>query len=301
MLFHEIYGCYFECVSEIIKEAILGELDENKMYQIVKDSSFKESFLTIIPALQEEKWQLINSSYQTPIKHIPSMPLTQLERQWLKAISLDPKIKLFQLDFSFLDDEDPLFTADDFVIFDQYNDGDPYEDEQYINIFQTLLKAIHTKKYVQVHYLSQKGNEMDIRCVPYKIEYSFKDDKFRVLIEGCHWAKTLNIAGIKQCTLMNETSQYHKTLKKTKYIILELIDERNALERAMLHFAHFQKEAISLDHQKYQLKLYYDENDETELVIRVLSFGPFIKVTYPTSFIKLIQERLIRQKSCGLH
>ena len=42
----------------------------------------------------------------------------------------------------------------------------------------------------------------------------------------------------------------------------------------------------------------YEKEDETELVIRVLSFGPMIKVTAPQSFAELIKQRLIAQKSC---
>ena len=43
-----------------------------------------------------------------------------------------------------------------------------------------------------------------------------------------------------------------------------------------------------------------DKDDETEMVIRILSFGPMIKVTAPQHFVELIKQRLIRQKSCGL-
>lgn len=39
---------------------------------------------------------------------------------------------------------------------------------------------------------------------------------------------------------------------------------------------------------------------ETEIVIRILSFGPMIKVVAPAHFENLIKERLIKQKSCGL-
>ena len=48
------------------------------------------------------------------------------------------------------------------------------------------------------------------------------------------------------------------------------------------------------------LEILYDAEDETEIVIRVLSFGPLIKVVGPQSFAALITERLKMQKSCGL-
>ena len=68
----------------------------------------------------------------------------------------------------------------------------------------------------------------------------------------------------------------------------------------MLHFAHFKKEAERLSEHKYRIKIYYERDDETELLIRVLSFGPFVKVTEPEHFVGLIKKRLLMQKSCDL-
>ena len=45
----------------------------------------------------------------------------------------------------------------------------------------------------------------------------------------------------------------------------------------------------------YRLTLSYDSYDETELVIRVLSFGPMVKVLEPESFRERIRERIAGQ------
>lgn len=68
----------------------------------------------------------------------------------------------------------------------------------------------------------------------------------------------------------------------------------------MLHFVHFDKEVEKLGDNKYRVKINYQKADETELVIRVLSFGPMIKVIEPRDFVNLIKERLSMQKSCGI-
>ena len=68
----------------------------------------------------------------------------------------------------------------------------------------------------------------------------------------------------------------------------------------MLHFAHFEKRVERMEDDRYVLHLKYYGNDEAELVIRVLSFGPFVKVLAPKSFEDLIKNRLILQKSCEL-
>ena len=83
-------------------------------------------------------------------------------------------------------------------------------------------------------------------------------------------------------------------------VTLAVTDERNALQRVLLHFSHFEKEAERIDEKHYRVKIKYDKDDETELVIRILSFGPLVKVTEPYSFADLIRKRLIMQKSCGL-
>ena len=43
----------------------------------------------------------------------------------------------------------------------------------------------------------------------------------------------------------------------------------------------------------------YDKDDETEMVIRILSFGPMIKVVQPEHFINLIQRAFKKTKKLG--
>jgi len=74
-----------------------------------------------------------------------------------------------------------------------------------------------------------------------------------------------------------------------------LTDTRNALERVLLHFSHLQKETERLDDIHYRVTLYYDKQDETEMVIRVLSFGSMVQVTEPEHFVALLRQRIERQ------
>ncbi|MBQ1230661.1 MAG: WYL domain-containing protein, partial [Clostridia bacterium] len=73
-------------------------------------------------------------------------------------------------------------------------------------------------------------------------------------------------------------------------------DERNALERAMLHFSHLNKETERIGENLYKLTVFYEREDETELLIRVLSFGPVLKVVFPDDFRKKLVHRLEKQK-----
>ena len=75
----------------------------------------------------------------------------------------------------------------------------------------------------------------------------------------------------------------------------ELEDRRNALERVLLHFSHLEKETKRLDDRRYRVTLKYDGQDETEMVIRLLSFGSAIRVVEPERMICLLRERIEKQ------
>ena len=63
----------------------------------------------------------------------------------------------------------------------------------------------------------------------------------------------------------------------------------------MIHFSHYEKEVVRLDDHHYLLKLHYEKDDETELLIRVLSFGLNLKVIAPDSFREKLKDRIEKQ------
>lgn len=302
MIFNEIYSAYYNAVAKIIAQIISGQTDEKELNQIVSDNAFGESMLTVLPSLKNEKWQLIRADLTTPILHKPTMPLTLIQKQWLKAISLDPRIKLFGINFDSLNDIEPLFTSDDYVIYDKYGDGDPYEDDGYIERFGIILSALKEKRPLKMKVINRRGNLITMTVMPRRLEYSEKDDKFRLISTGCRYGGTVNLARIVSCEKYSGgrfISQIPPAPIK-KSVTLRIRDDRNALERCLLHFAHFEKRAERIDNKHYLVHIQYDKADETEMVIRILSFGPMVEVLEPIDFRNLIIERLQRQKSCGL-
>ena len=73
------------------------------------------------------------------------------------------------------------------------------------------------------------------------------------------------------------------------------MDERNALERVMLHFSHLEKETRRLEDGRYEVRLTYESEDETEILIRILSFGPMLEVVAPQDFRDKVRERIEKQ------
>lgn len=205
------------------------------------------------------------------------------------------------MEFEGFDDIEPLFTSDDYYIYDKYGDGDPYEDEEYIERFRTILAAIKTKRNIKIEMINRKGNTVCSRCVPERMEYSEKDDKFRLITGGCRFVKTVNLARITKCQIYSGDTILTSTPDEVKYetITLKVSEERNTLERCLMHFAHFEKRAEKVD-DHYLLHIKFNRDDEPEIVIRVLSFGPTVEVVGSENFKQLIINKLKSQKSCEL-
>lgn len=295
--FNEIYGTYFRVVGFILEQAQKGELTTEKINRIVQEQAFGDSYLTIPKSLRDCEWPLLQHDMTTPLQHTPSMPLTILQRRWLKTLLSDKRMQLFDVDCTGLEDVEPLFSQEEFVYFDRYNDGDPYDDPQYKQHFRLLLQAINEKRRVEISFINNKNDNMRKRYLPMQIEYSAKDDKFRLKAVCGSSLHYVNVARIKECRLLEQDAAEiceQKAPERCKLTAL-LTDERNALERAMLHFSHLEKTTERLDEKHYKLHLTYDKSDAIEMVIRILSFGPLLQVQEPASFIELLCKRLQKQ------
>lgn len=301
MIFSEIYSAYYGAVAKILDLAMNPRTTERDLEDCVRQEAFSESVLTILPALKTGKWPLLDENRRSILQHSPTMPVTLLEKRWLKAISMDPRIALFGVSFPELEDVSPLFTQEDYKIFDQYGDGDPFDDPGYQQNFRRVRFAIQQNLPLKITMTNRYGKTICIRCRPRGLEYSRKDDKFRILVDFCRY-RQINLARVISCQYDHTTGPWHLRAKPDPLCQLTLCitDERNALERAMLHFSHFQRQAERLENNQYLLRLNYRKSDETELVIRVLSFGPYIQVVEPEPFVDLIKERLRAQMRCEL-
>lgn len=297
MIFNEIYGCYYNAVAKILENAIKEPISKEKMREIVEKHAFSESFFEISSKINSQEYQLLSKNGTTPIKNKISMPLTTIQKRWLKAIFLDKRIRLFT-DDDILPDVEELFNPNDYYIYDKYNDGDNYDDENYIKIFRTILSATKNKQHIKITMTSNKGRSICTVAFPEYIEYSPKDDKFRLYTSGSRQIHIVNISTIKKCEIYNGPIYQKKPQKNTytRYVEIELYDIRNTLERFMLHFAHYKKVATKEEDNKYRIIIYYESIDESELIIRILSFGQFVKVVSPEGFLNQIRYRINKQK-----
>lgn len=121
MIFSELYSAYYNTVARIITAAFDKNTTEKDLDRIVSENAFSESVLTIMPSLKSGKWKLLDGSLKPLLKHKPTMPLTLLQKRWLKAVSLDKRVRLFDVQFPDLSDVEPLFTEDDYKVYDEYS------------------------------------------------------------------------------------------------------------------------------------------------------------------------------------
>ena len=300
MIFSELYSAYYNAVARILKEACAHPLSRAELRRIAGREAFGESLLTIEPALLDERWQLLHADGTTPVQHAPTMPLTLLQRRWLKAVSLDPRIRLFP-DMNIDDpDVEPLFRPEDIDVFDRYTDGDPYDDAAYVQRFRMILDAVRNRRLLKIEAVSPKGHVNSYILTPEHLEYSEKDDKFRLAGHDSR-QQFVNLARITRCEPFTGEVPYAEALPEApekRVAELELVNERNALERVLMHFAHFEKQAERIDGTHYRIRITYNEEDETEMLIRILAFGPVVRVKSPDGLAAQIRDRLKRQMEC---
>ena len=298
MLFSEYYGAYYACVAEILSEAAEGTLTKERIREIAAEQGLGESVLTIPANLRNGNWPLITPDCKTPVRRLPPHPVTLLQKRWLKTLLLDPRIRLFGLTDEGLEDVEPLFDPARIVWYDRYSNGDFFGDEGYIERFRLLLEAVKTHRKVQVIFDSHRGKHNNWTVIPYRLEYSSTDDKFRLLCHSGKWRnRTLNLSRISYVRLWGtfDPDEYPVPEMTNESVTLEITNERNALERAMLQFSYLAKRTERTGEKTFRMTLHYRQEDETELLIKIISFGPLVKVVEPDSFAALIKERIERQ------
>lgn len=256
-------------------------------------------------------------------------PLSRLQKAWLKAICSDPRFLLFfseeerdRLSAALEEDGQvtELYKQEEFYYYDQFQDGDDYESVLYRRHFATILEGILNRQMLRLSYKGKRQLLDPMKVFPVSLQYSAKDDKFRLLCIRRRSGRpglgyTLNVSKILSCELCRETppaggiqaasappfsaasgSGSPFVRKAEEPAVIEIDGRRNSLERCMLKFADYEKRT-EYDEKRgvYICSICYDIQDETELIIDLLSFGPVIRVVSPERIVRQIRERVMRQ------
>lgn len=314
-LFSEIYNVYFQ----ILKKILINRqgLSAEKLQEQICVEGFEESPLYILPKLFSGEWNVLKKEGDVYFSRLSDdfyVPLTTLQRSYLKTILQDVRMQLFLEKteiakiHELLADVPLLWSQEDFYYYDRFLSSDDYTSPAYREHFQSLLDAILRGRFVDIEYLSRTGQRVHHHYLPGRLEYSIKNDKFRLLAakskNGRHFSlETLNLDRIQQITISEkpapENLDFNALIQKSYYpepVHILIHNERNALERTMLHFANYEKNTVKLANDLYECFIYYNKNMETELLIEVLSFGPMIEVLGNEGFLGQLKARLRRQR-----
>lgn len=313
-LFSEVYGCYYQVVAELLRAAPLsrGELDA-----LVARRGYGESTLQLIPKLMGGGWPLLeerDGQLHSRLNALPALPVTALERAWLKALLDDPRIRLFLTDAQLqhlereLAQVEPLYRAEDLVCFDRYLDGDDYGDPGYRARFQTLLAAMREERFLRLTYRTGRGRPQAGFHRPLRLEYSAKDDKFRVYTAKAWHGKfqgyyILNVSRIwdvepsqEHCDSPLDLEAWREKRRCARPLVIRVTNERNGIERFMVEFSSYEKQSeYDGETGVCTVKLWYQRDDETEVLIRLLGFGPVVRVLEPEAFVAQMRARVLRQ------
>lgn len=326
-LFDKLYCCYYQAVRQILEESVSSPVSKKRMGEICEAAAFKESALSILPQLTDRDGAWCCLLHRTEDGLFSSAlgdktlkaPLSHLQKAWLSSICQDPRFLLF-----FTEEERDLIKADipalyqeeDFYYYDRFQNGDPYSSAMYQEHFRTILAGLSEKRLLKLSYKGKHQLLTDLKVLPVRLQYSSKDDKFRLLCMRLRKGRkelpyTLNMGKILACSLAGKWQTDRDSApeppfespslsvfsqKAAESAVIEIDGRRNSLERCMLKFADYEKHTI-YDKEKgiYTCSIYYDTQDETELLIDLLSFGPVIRVLGPERLVQEIRERVTRQ------
>ncbi len=317
-LFSELYGTYFRIAAKLLA---MPECTEQELTQIIRNCAFRESILFLPQKLRPESpesWGLLRRSAGgslVPVtKHSPSGFVTLLQKRWLRAKLMDPRMRLFLSDTALetleteLQGVQPLFLPGMLHYFDQFSDGDPYDSVQYRQIFQRILRAMRENEVLRITFVSGKGKRICARFLPLKLEYSQKNDKFRLFCshrsrQGRVHAGLINVGRIVHAEGTGKFRDPQEHLQDCLHqrrcptpVQLLVTNERNGIERFMTEFAPYEKHTrFDPETGQCSVTLWYDLQDETEILIRLLGFGPVLEILGPPAFRRQAAERVRRQ------
>lgn len=312
-LFSEINCTYYNITEKILRQKTVTK---EEIRRIIGKNGFSETVLFLEPeligksniGLLSEK----NGIYSSILEKEPHIPLSTMEKRWLCTILNDKKSSLFldkeqKAELYELLGAGSLYDSSAFSFFDRYKDGDDFENEDYINHFRNILRSMHENRLVKISFHTRKSQRITHYYLPERIEYSSKNDKFRVHVIRYNKSHPVE-RGVINLSQINSTelteivpvdSLSDAPPKRT--IVIRVKNERNAINRFMMEFAELERiSEFDDDTKECIVTMKYEAMDETEILIRILSFGPVVEVLEPEDFREKIAQRIRNQRQLSL-
>lgn len=312
-LFNSLYSSYYLVIRNILEAYITSNkqpLANETITKLIKKSAYIEAPGELSDLIfNKSETTTIFKEYQnkvsSPINYIPDFPLTTIELRFLTSILQDKRVimfvphKIIEELHQALKDVKPLWKTEDIKYFDRNKDGDDFDNKDYVLLFQTILNAINHKK--NIHLIYGRKNNSDI-FTPTHLDYSQKDNTFRLFVKELKYP--INLENIKSIEITDQKPK--KTEDSTTYETLkvEIYDDTSRkyhFNRASRMFSYFKKTCKRTEKENtYELTVDYDKSDESEIVIKILMFGPNMKVLEPKDVSYEVNQRIKKQKELGI-
>lgn len=246
------------------------------------------------------------------------LPLTTLEIRWIKTILSDERIVCFfnerQLDFIkvYMNTEYPEITplpVNNFVNFDKHIPIDSIEKLAEQSLITTLIKAINQKMLVDITYVTRYGKEIVGEFKPIVIEFSKRNNKFQAQMQSCENNRfySINLSQIISLTIVPDEFEYFETLQNyekhrelnERSVDIQFYDVRNTADRILTEFSPWKKYCeYDRETKIYTLHLFYQKDEELDLVVRLMGYGGNIHfVNKEHSIAREILRRYKKQRS----
>lgn len=227
------------------------------------------------------------------------VPLSTLELRWLKTILEDDKIRLFLSELEIHALRYLLGDMDKIVFFDRFH--------QKSTVFPTILDGIYNHYTLYIKYHTMRDQIKIGEFKPIVLEFSKRNNRFQGLFQECGSNKiyTMNVSRIETAEKTDTSFDYSAAecalldFQKTNRtsVEVEFYDVRNMVDRILTEFSPWKKLCVyDAETKLYKLKIFYQKQDEVDLVVRLLGYGAnlrFVDREHP--ICKEIQTRMNRQ------
>ena len=310
-IFAAIYSLHYKALKTLIEQLSKSPMTKREveafLTDILLDPDMVGEFMDRLP-----EFRLVSVGedglYYTEISDMVDLPLTTLERRFLRTVLNDPRATLFDVDMSGLEDVDPLYYPEDVVYFEKYDDGDDYSDPKFAEVFGTIEAAMTRRGVLDITFEGRDSTTYSVECIPEELKYSRLNDRFRLIATKRNRGAAdnipvdtfkVNLASIISCREVDRLrageAEPDRAFGDINKLVFDVKNIRNARWRVAAHFSGFKKTVMDLGNDTYQVSVEYDADDEAEMVTRVLSFGPAITVLEPQTVIDRIKAKLARQ------
>ena len=316
--FNRIYSAYYKIALKTVKAINKKEISthEDLLSYIAyfktltgktpaKSKKYQADFLDSTADLFKIKNGKLCTSFVN-ISNDFMFPLTTIEISFLKALVNDDRCKLImgdsynllksELDTPKYNEIYPYFDKEKYVVFDQYLNGDQlfFEDQTYKDNLKLLVGAVKKQEAVCFEYIEDSEEKTKV-SVPEKIEYSQKENRFKVVLNCKN--RPLDIQNIRLCKYTDEKlSPPKKKEILTCVVAIDIPEEKKYIRnRLFREFSPFERDCEKIDESGHILKFKFEAGDYKEIAYRLLQFGPYVYCSEPECVRERIKEKIDQQ------